>query len=250
MPKLLQSFFHKEHYLLHYKLLKLYVDLGLVVRKMHRVLQFTQNNWLKPYINLNSEKRQAASNQFEKSFYKPLNDAVYRKSCESKRRRMKIELTKEARRTLNIVSKFEFDKFAVVGENTAALSSRPRKIYWDTQIIIGVTIFDLAKYYMYQFDYGTMRSSFDCRLLYSETDSFLYRSNGEDLYREPKESNVRDQYDFSNYPEDQELYSEENKCVVIKFKDKIAGDYKKEFIRLKPKLYSIKSTSEYFTLND
>ena len=94
VPKLLQTFFDKDHYVLHYKLLKLYVNLGLVVRKMHRVLQFTQNNWLTPYITLNSEKRQAASNKFEESFYKLMNNAVYGKNCESKRRRMKIERRK------------------------------------------------------------------------------------------------------------------------------------------------------------
>ena len=76
VPKLLQTFFDKEHYVLHYKLLKLYVNLGLLVRKMHRVLQFTQNNWLTTYITLNSEKRQAVSNKFEK-FYKLMNNAVY-----------------------------------------------------------------------------------------------------------------------------------------------------------------------------
>ena len=217
---------------------------------MHRVLQFTQNNWLKPYITLNSEKRQAASNKFEESFYKLMNNAVYRKNCESKRRRMKIELTRDARRTLTIVSKIEFDKFKVFGENMAALSSRPRKIYWDTPTIVGATILDLAKYYMYQFHYGTTRSSFDCRLLYSDTDSLLYRINCEDLYRELEESNVLDQFDFSNYTEDHNLYSEENKRVVFKFKDEFAGDYIKEFICLKPKLYSITSAGEFFMFND
>ena len=168
---------------------------------MHRVLQYTQNNWLTSYITLSSENRQAASKKIENSFYKLMNKAFYGKNCESKRRRMKIELLRDARRTLTIVRKFEFDKFKVFGENMAALSSRPKKIYWDTPTIVGATILDLAKYYMYQFHYGTMRSSIDFWLLYSDTDSLLYRINCEDLYRELKESNVLDQFDFSNYPE-------------------------------------------------
>ena len=86
--------------MLHYKLLKLYVSLGSVVRKLHRALQFPENNWLTPFITLNSEKRQAALNKFEESLYKLMNNTVYRKNCESKRRRMKIELTRDARRTL------------------------------------------------------------------------------------------------------------------------------------------------------
>ena len=214
------------------------------------MLQFTQNNWLTTYVNLNSEKRQAASNKFEESFYKLMNNAVYGTNCESRCRRMKIELTRDARRTLTIVSKFEFDKFKVFGENMAAHSYRPRKIYWDIPTVSGATILDLTKYYKYQFHYGTMQSSFDCRLLYSDTDSLLYRINCEDLYRELKESNVLDQFDFSNYPKNHELYSQENQRIVLKFKDQSAGDYIKEFKCLKPKLYSINSTSESFTFND
>ena len=68
---------------------------------------------------------------------------------------------------------------------------------------------------MYQFHYGTLRSSFDCRLLYSGTDSSLYRMNCEDLYRELQESNVLDQFDFSNNP-DHEQYIAENNRVVLK----------------------------------
>ena len=95
-----------------------------------------------------------------------------------------------------------------------------------------------------------MRSSFDCRLLYSDTDTLLYRINCKNLYLELKESNALDQFDFSNYPKGHELYSEENKCIVLKFKDELAGYYIKGFICLKPKLYSITSASEYFTIND
>ena len=64
VKKLLQTLFDKKNYVLHYKLLKLYVSLGLIVAKVQRVLQFKQANWLAPYISLNSIKRQAASNKF------------------------------------------------------------------------------------------------------------------------------------------------------------------------------------------
>ena len=69
IKKLLQMLFDKENYVLHYKLLKLYVCLGLIVAEVHRVLQFKQANWLAPYISLNSNKHQAASNKFEENFY-------------------------------------------------------------------------------------------------------------------------------------------------------------------------------------
>ena len=134
-----------------------------------------------------------------------MNKAVHGKNCERKRQWMKIQLTRDARRNLTIVSKFDFEKFKRVGENMAAFSFRSRKIHWESPTVVEAAIVDLAKYYIYQFHYGTMRSSFDCRLLYNDTNSFLYRINGEDLYRELKEINVLDPFDLSNYQEDHEF---------------------------------------------
>ena len=163
----------KKNYVFPYKILKLYVSLGLIVAKVHRVLQFKQANWLAPYISLNSNKRQAASNKFEENFYKLMNNAVYDKNCESKRRRSKLTIARDAEQVLSSISKFDFDRFMIFGDNLAALSFHARKIYWNTPTIIVATIRDLAKYQMYNFHYYTMRAHFDCRLLYSDTDSLL-----------------------------------------------------------------------------
>ena len=81
---------------MHYKLLKLYVSLWLLIAKVHRVLQFKKENWLAPYITLNSNKRQALSNKFEANFFKLINNAVYDKNCESKRRRSKLSIAPDA----------------------------------------------------------------------------------------------------------------------------------------------------------
>ena len=148
---MLQTLFDKKNYVLHYKLLKLYVSLGLIVAKVHRVLQFKQANWLAPYTSLNSNKRQAASKKFEENFYKLMNNAVYGKNCESKRRRSNLTISRDADQVLSSISKFEFDWFMIFGGNLAALSFHARKIYWNTPTIIVATILDLAKYQMYNF---------------------------------------------------------------------------------------------------
>ena len=100
---------------------------------------------------------------------------------------------------------------------------------------------------MYSFHYFTMRAHFDCRLLYSDTDSLLYKIRSTDFYEElaRKPASVFSEFDFSNYPNDHYLYSTENKRVVLKFKDEFAGDFITEFVCLKPKLYSILSKSKY-----
>ena len=244
---MLQRLFDKKNYVLHYKLLKLYVSLGLIVAKVHRVLQFKQANWLAPYISLNSTKRQAASNKFEENFYKLMNNAVYGKNCESKRRRSTLAIARDTDQVLSSISKFEFDRFMIFRDNLAALSFHARKIYWNTPTMIRATILDLAKYQMYSFHYYTMRAHFDCRLLYSDTDSLLYKIRSTDFYEElaRKPASVVSEFDFSNYPNNHYLYSSENKRVVLKFKDEFAGEFITEFVCLKPKLYSILSKSKY-----
>ena len=156
-----------------------------------------------------------------------MNNAVYGKNCESKRRRSKLTIARDPDQVLSSISKFEFDRFMIFGDNLAALSFRARNIFWNTPTIIGATILDLAKYQMYSLHYFTMRAHFDCRLLYSDTDSLLNKIRSTDFYEEltRKPASVVSEFDFSNYPNDHYLYSTENKRVILKFKDDFAGDF-------------------------
>ena len=143
--------------MVHYKLLKLYIELGLVIQKMQRVLQFRQESWLSPYITLKSEKRQVAANKFAENFYMLMNNAVYGKNCEPKRRRSKITITRNSEQVLNVLSRFDFDRYMIIGENMAAWTTRPKSIIWNPLTIVGATILDLAKYHMHYFHYRAMR---------------------------------------------------------------------------------------------
>ena len=150
-----------------------------------------------------------------------MNDAVYGKNCKSKRRRSKITITRNAEQVLNVVSKFEFDHYMIFGENMAALTTRPKSIFWNTPTVVGATILDLAKYHMYYFHYRVMRANFNCRLLYSDTDSLLYSVQSPDFYKQlsEKPQSVLSHFDFSNYPSDDLLFNASNKKIVLKFMD-------------------------------
>ena len=59
----------KSEYIIHIRSLKQALNHGLVLKKVHRMITFNQNAWLKPYIDLNTDLRRTAKNDFEKVFF-------------------------------------------------------------------------------------------------------------------------------------------------------------------------------------
>ena len=247
VKKLLQALHDKTHYIIHYKLLKLYVKLGLIVTKL--IVKIKQELWLEPYITLNTNKRKAAKNNFEGALYKLLINSIYGKMCELKRMRMKIKILRDAEETMRNISKFEFETYKTFGEDMAALTLAPKKIRWNVPTIVGACILELANFEMYEFHYEVTKPNFNCHLLYSDTDSLMYEIKTEknpNFYEKMFEKReILDKFDFSNYPSDHFLYNAENKLTVLKFKDEFPGDIITEFVALKPKRFSIQSQSKY-----
>ena len=87
--KLICDWSDKENYLIHYRMLKYYIRHGMIVNKIHNIISFKQSRWLEKNINFNIQKRKEAENDFEKDFYKLLNNAFYGKTMENVRNRLK-----------------------------------------------------------------------------------------------------------------------------------------------------------------
>ena len=95
----------KKKYVLHISALKFYLQHGLRLKKVHRAISFKQANFLKPFIEFNTEKRKNANNDFEKDLFKLMNNSVYGKTMENVRKHGDFEIVNSPERFQQLVNK-------------------------------------------------------------------------------------------------------------------------------------------------
>ena len=99
--KLTPNLHDKTKYVIHYRNLQQCLRLGMKLMKIHRVISFTQSTWLKPYIAYNTDKPKAATNNFEKDFFKLLNNSIFGKTMANLRNRMDVHYSATRQRSRN-----------------------------------------------------------------------------------------------------------------------------------------------------
>ena len=145
--KLICNWSDKKNYLVHYRMLKFYVRPGMIVDKVHEITSFRQNKWLEKYINFNTHKRSQAVNDFEKHFYKLLNNAFYGKTMENVRNRVKIEFNKkdDTDKIIKQQSKLPFNGIHKSYENYDSYTFKQNEVLMDKLIYLGFAILELNK---------------------------------------------------------------------------------------------------------
>ena len=173
VPKLIQSLQEKLGYVLHCLTLQLYIQLGVKVTHLHRVLQFRQCKWMAPFVQMNTELRKKARNFFEENFYKLIINSSFGKTMESKRNRTKMSIVRNETELLQKLCQSSLKSFQIIHEVLATITFKPSSIQWDKPTIVGAVVLDIAKKYMFETHYVQMMPNFNLELLYSDTDSFF-----------------------------------------------------------------------------
>lgn len=220
--KLLLTLRDKENYVLvHYRNLQFYLKHGMKLKKVHRVLEFEQERWMKEYIEMNTNFRKESKNDFEKNFYKLMNNSVFGKTMENLRNRVDIRLVRseEEQKIRKLVASPLYARHNIFANDLVGIGMHRSRMYLNKPVYTGMTILENNKLLMYDFYYEILKKQYGdkCELLYTDTDSFLLEIETEDIYKDMAAE--RDLYDTSDYPKDNPLYSTANKKVLGKMKD-------------------------------
>jgi hypothetical protein len=237
ITKLCTSFEDKIKYGVNYRLLKLYIQLGVKVTKIHRVLQFKQSDYMKSYIMKNTNERAQAKNDFEKDFYKLMNNSVYGKTMENVRGRINFKFVSTEQQALNIRNRRT--RHTIFNEDLVGVHLLKKEVKLNKPIFIGQCVLDNSKYLMYDFHYNFMLKNFkreNIDLLFTDTDSLCYHIKNQNPYELMGKN--KEYFDLSDYAKDHELHDNTNKKVIGKFKDECSGKQIIEFVGLRSKLYS------------
>ena len=177
--------------------------------KIHRALQFKQSDWMKRYIDFNTEKRKNAANDFEKDFLKLMINSVYGKTMENLRKRINVRLVNNKKYFLKYTSRPTYVAHKLFSKDYAAIHQIKPVLVLNKPIYVGFSVLDLSKWKMYDFHYNVIKKKFNAELLFTDADSLTYEIKSEDVYKEFYK--WKDLFDFSNYSKDSRFYGDTNK---------------------------------------
>ena len=242
VEKLVPNLRDKKNYVIHIQALNQALQHGLRLDRIHRVIEFDQSPWLKTYIDFNTQLRTAAPNDFEKDFFKLMNNLVFGKTMENIRKHRNIKLVTTEEKYLRTIMCPNFRSGVLFGENLMGCEMGKIKVVMNKSVYLGQAILDLSKIVMCEFHYDYMVPKYGLeklKLCYIDTDSLVYDIKTEDFYKDIA-NDVEARFDTSGYSKTdfRPLPIGLNKKVIGLMKDELGGKIMTEFMALRPKLYS------------
>ena len=198
-------------------------------KKIHRAIEFNQEAWLKPYIDMNTELRKLAKNDFEKDLFNLMNNSVFGKTMENIRKHRDIKLVATDKKKL--VSEPNYHTINLISEDLSIIEMKKTKVKMNKPIYLGLSILEISKTLMYEswYDYMKPKYNNDVKLCYMDTDSFIMNIKTNDFYKDIV-NDVENRFDTSNYEVNRPLPTGKNKEIIGLMKDELGGKIITEFV--------------------
>ena len=192
---------------------------------------------------LNTSLRKEAKNEFEKDFFKLMNNSVFGKTMKYIRNHKDMKLVTSDKRYLKYVMKANFKNGHPFSKHLSAVEIGKREITMNKPVYLRQAILDLSKTLMYEFHDSYMRSKYGSKfkLYYMDTDRFVYEIENEDFYRDIA-NDVEKRFDTSGYSKNDNGPPpiEKNKKVIGLMKDELGGKIMTDIAALRAKMYAYK----------
>ena len=195
---------------------------------------------------MNTKLKKEAKNDFEKDFFKLMNNAVFGKTIENVRKHRDIKLVT----TNQLASEPNYHTTKYFSKKLMANEMKMTKVKMNKPIYLGMSISDISKtMYKFWYDYIKPKYQRSCtkqrctqdraKLCYTDTESFIIHIKTEDFYKDIA-NDVEKWFDTSNFDESDKRSFQQvrTKKLIVLFKDELGGRIMKEFVVLRAKTYS------------
>ena len=213
---------NKENYPIHIFALKQALNHGLKLTKVHTVIEFKQEYWLKSYIDLNTDLRKDGKNEFEKEFFKLMNNSVFGKTMENVRNYRDIKLVTTDKRRSILTSETNYHSTKYISKDLLVMEMKKTEVRMNKPLYSGQAMSDASKTLMYEFWYDYIKPKYgdNVRLCYMDKDSFVMNIKTDDFYKDIS-NDVDKWFDTSNYDKkhNRPLEIGKKEKVIIRFKD-------------------------------
>lgn len=246
-PMLMQTLEDKKHYFVHGDNLKLYIELGMEVRKIHSGLMFKEDYIMRDYIDLNTELRnRPGGTDFDKELYKLMNNSIYGKTLENPLKYCMLYFISTESKYNKTVRDPGFEGSVFSQGDFMIAKLKHKTVKYEKCPYLGATVTERAKWLMYNFYYNVLQKYYGwekVNLLFTDTDSLMLEIFTDDIYKDI--SDINDKFDcpidvstFS--PEIVTRYgiSKKGNKVIGKFKSETGSELISEFVGLRSKMYS------------
>ena len=216
-------------------------EIARVIEIVRRVIRFMQKTWLEPYVDMNTKLRKKAKSEFEKDFFKLMNNSVFGKTMENVRKHRDIKLLTTEERRIKLVSEPNYHTAKHLSDKLLAIEMKKTKVKMNKPVYLGMPIVDIRKTLIYEFWYDYIKPKYKDKaiLCYINSDSFVINIFTED-FSEDISNDVERWFDTSNYDENDKrpLQIGVNKKVIGMFEDELGRKIMKEFCALRSKTYT------------